>query len=1314
MVLVTDGNKGIFVLDKVLRDFGVWQGPPLDMMSDVQRAQNLAAADFSKPVLLTLSDYDPNGYQLVSMTSHTMYDEGRGILDDRLVFWRHLPWEENAAGQAPGNQYILHLRFVRDRSAQYDDTALPDMIPEQLWWNGAQLFQGMSFGGHQDPFRPEHRRLIARAIELSQRVKERLRNQGRVSELGRDFQAADLQMNMAGAAMGSAPVLRALNDNGFDPVESYAAKYFSDASHRPVRLQFREIKSLTAQDLSLDGEDENAAGTDPYGMSTLDMLDAANGYYFNSLDPSRQMVGIGEKAATSLESGIKYVLRTRRDIDQETGEIVYRIYAGAEDVPHDQNAAPAFELASVRYRDDGNGKYTVQSAKCMEFNITDRNEMTAVIGVVQRANHDIARGVYPDLYSVLSANGLERVVQQMGVPPGEKDGGEFKVMWLHGRGMNREIGPVGGGEVGGGTLFMSRVAKDDGRWSETYVLHDFPLIKLAHDSNYEGAHPDIMPLMQGIRNGGALAISHKHFDHNSIQNLAAMIDEYGDGWLKGLRVICRADVGYVIKKNLARLNVPKKNWPSFIEYEKSDGSYDQPLQKTGDKEYLFTARDEDGVARIQVQICADGSVHTARTDLHCITGCYGDDIFHQSILSAGDSVGITDHGKEFYRQPQRKLAQILGVDPSLLPEKYIALEETTSADDDDFAPSEDHFKQSARMVLESMPENLALAHHCFSTNDIERKVMREVVNEPATLRHTTAIGANMEIEDANANIHGADPFIDLRDVVLAYDKIPARLYALLIPSIEMVLEKRRSDAAKTSERLDTKGHSKTVDDLLAEDEVYSDLKDILEAGRREIKDADIPGKSRSFYDAFFANDDIAPDEKYANIKRLVLNELNHHKREMGDALKEDGKYPDSNVAYVVLRDILKKVEYQDEHGETQSKFKGSFRFESRGAWNDKALYEALMREDEEQEFISLRRTRTSEIAKRFRNDLGRLLLFTTGAIGNAEEQFATFAKLVRGESLLDHDPVSRPTGYKMGEQDLVHFCSQTPSMGPDAGLSQQKQIAEFTRNRNKIWMQAIKNGLEIYNPGQHLTHFMAYWSQQKGITARWDAANNKITVHGRYFHFKGHNSRRDFIRKFEQDWYDPAAVELYHVGSKRNYQIVSDLVVDAGLPAPDPDPENFVAYEFTKDDAGLIKREKTDFLTPAWWMFNIRRKWGLQYGGRLEMDRYVGIRRGAGRRSDALDVRSRAVGHFFEHTASKSVIDSIQPKFGPSPRQYVIGPSIADIQTAGHMPRGMTKTALARKQTLMQKRRLKRDTQQGGRNNSADIPQSPNANGGPS
>lgn len=1270
-----DDDGEIYALDKWLRKFGLWRGASLRRQSEAERKAAIAAMDFSKPFVWKRAAFDPEGYQLVTLTSHSSYDPETGVFDDKIVYWRHLPWDNTGKPGQKQDQYILQIRGIRDPSQ--DPAEVPRIIPEQIWWNGSQIFDGPVHGGPHDPYRPEYIKLINRMVEFSKRVKERLNDPSApLHEVGRDFSSAALALNMAKAIAGSGQNLRGLNDRGWDPVESAIHSYFSKASQKPGQKVSFTLPAIKATEESLlPGGTTNTARD----ISSLERLHVANGYYLNTLEPARQMMADREEVTSSLETGISYLASIEYTYDETTNRHAYRHMIAPEDPMDGTHTPEPFDIVRLEYSQKGD-VFTLEESSFMESPPTafkTVQDQLGLLGFNVACNDDLIARRYPDYKNHAYRHRLQDRLREMGIPPKlSETGGEFKWFSLNGRGFEKKI-DIFGDDIGGGNAVISRGLKDDGSISEVMVLHDVPLVIGGPDSDFDGMNPNFMPYIDALRKG-VIVLSHDHFDHASLEYLAKQTDEKGNGWLKGVRVVCREDVAYIVKKRLGKLNIPKTQWPQFLTYEGPDGQHHPDLIKMPDERtYAYCARDEDGNARIWVQVCANGSLHTAETDMHAFTGCYGDKVYHDTYITEADSLDIRQHGWKFLEQGQLALAAIPGVSEDRLRAKiknpnemYIGWDEPTNVTSDGFAPTIDQFKETMRQVLRALPPDRMVSHHPFSTSHLEIKATREVCNEAETLRNSTAVGANAEIRDACMNIHGVDPFTDLRQITVSPDKLPQQAYDAALGAVDAYVNACKTRAQAQESRAAAKNQALRAEDILADDIPYRVFKSVLDIANDEK--AKGQAKPDILYNAFFAGNDHAfedmaiaigfprassPRSMPAVVEAALEKARNARKKQ----LEMEGSDPEADTTFFMLRSLVNA---------------GCVTFKSKGDWNDTNMAQAIKRG---QETAARHGGRTSRLAKSFRSNPGALWVLSTGATGSAAEQFSSLSRYARGDSLYDYDEISRNTGYRIDPSKMVIFITQTPSMGEDAQVAQEALVRDIVNNRDNTVFRAFRGGFYIHNPKEDRSRYMQAFGAL-GWKPEWDGANNRIRI-SQPLHVHGHRFWGDIHKKMSDPRYKAKLVEAIHIPSQTAFSRWREIVERTGRRTSIKKPDDFVAMECREDPkTGKPFMQETDFLTPSYWLFQIKRKYGLQYGGIVNMVLASVMRRSGNKVMDALEARSGPDGYIAERSPTQLSNDWLKARDGSaSSRQAMMGPASADMQAGGGKPMGRTASSIIHK-----------------------------------
>ncbi len=1282
MALVEQGQEGIYALDKLLRKIGMWPGPRLENLKKEERRElydrMVEKGDFDKPYVLARSSCDPDSGQLSSMISYVSYDPDPDMSGDRkwihkLIYWRHMPWADGEQTEEEDVQ-VVELRGLANPE-QTGDT-VPDILPEQVWWNGKQMFQGGVYGGGHNPFRPEFRRFFGRVVEVSKRCNEILRNPARSLELiGRIFEPAK-------EALGSAPQIRGITSDGkWDPVESTLNSLFTNAITKPGDTITLNLPAVSVDENLFDLDEERKNKRE---LTPLDRLKIVNGFFYSSLPNVHGMMEDWGEPSTDFDSGMPYLASALYEYDEERKRHIFRQYIMPEDPPEDMDAPEPFDMIRLEYSQDGD-RFTLEDASMMDLpsgEFDDRASKLRLLGMMQDCANELAQGRYPDYRNHLFRHRLQDKFSEFGPPPGEDVGGEFKWYSMNGRSLEKKADVFGGNNVGGGQVLISRVMKTDQddrkRISETAMIHDFPLIVSKPESDYDGLSPDVMRVLNAVRNGGAIMISHDHFDHASLQYLAKMKDEDGNGWLKGVKVVCREDIGYIIRNQMTRIGVRPEDWPEFVYYDQPGGHPD--IKDMGDGQYAYCARDEDGIARIWTQICRKGSMHTAETDMHAFTGCYGDEHYHDTYVSDGDAFGIFEHGWRFLEKGQLALARLPEVTYEKLTAKikdfnklYIGWDEPTGVTLDGNAPRITQFEDTFRHCLRSLPEGYMVSHHSFSTNILERRVVRKICNEPETLRNVTAAGANSTIRDSCMNMFGVGPHIDdsdpdkdvvydetdLREVDIPPELLPQSAYDAALVAANDFLKTRIAKAEKARER-SKKANPPSVEELLEKDVPYLVFREILRQAEEEKKNGN--SKPLALYDAFFSGNENAFEKIVDELKlpkadttrkmpRVVRNALDNERKRLSAELINEEKDPEANTEFWMLRNLAKN---------------GRIRFSTKCCWNERNMYDAIMREGG-QETAARHGVRSSKRALNFRKDLGNLLVCATGATGSVGEQLSMLSSYAEGRSLYDHDEIARNTGYKIDSEKMILFVTQTPSMGDEARKNQERIVQDIVRNRGNTVFLSFHGGFRIINPKEHRAHFENYYRSQ-GWNIRWDGRNNELVVEDHHLHIKGHRSYNDMLKKMLDPRYKVKLVEAIHIPGWESLNRWTEIVLRAGRRTSIEKPDDYQAMECREDENGNPYMKVTDYLTPSYWLFKLRRKYPRQYGGYLEMLRLFIMPREGRRRMDALDVRSDGASNMFEETVAAITSGAfLKPYFKgvASAAQHYLGPDPANVRPEG-------------------------------------------------
>ncbi|MCB1321629.1 MAG: hypothetical protein KDK34_15345, partial [Leptospiraceae bacterium] len=290
------------------------------------------------------------------------------------------------------------------------------------------------------------------------------------------------------------------------------------------------------------------------------------------------------------------------------------------------------------------------------------------------------------------------------------------------------------------------------------------------------------------------------------------------------------------------------------------------------------------------------------------------------------------------------------------------------------------------------------------------------------------------------------------------------------------------------------------------------------------------------------------------------------------------------------------------------------------------------------------------------------------------------SRYARGDSLFDYSEISRNTAYKLGKpEDTILMITQTPSMGEDAQIAQETLVRDIINNRGNTVFLAIRNGFYVYNPGADRARYMAAFAEE-GWKPEWDAANNRIRIGGQPLHVHGHRFHGDLRKKFESDYYKPKMIALHHIPGLTALQRGLELIQNCGHRIALKQPEDFVFLRCREDEKGEPYLHKFASMTPSYWLIQMKRKFGLQYGGIVKMILATVMRRTGNGIMDALEARSGADGYVAEHSPIQLANDWLKARNGSaSARQAMMGPALADVQAAGGKPMGRTASSLIHK-----------------------------------
>lgn len=1296
MALVEDFNKkeeskALYALDKLLLYLGLWRGSAISGKSEAERLHALDTLDFSKKFILNGSAYDPEGQQIVLVTSETAYNKESGIFDDKIIFWKHAPYDQTN-GAEPSEHYVISWRGRRDPDQSTGE--LPVILPEQIWLNGDMKFGPSGSGEPADPFDPQYQRLINRVIELSQRVKESLSEREPVQDLARILSDSAKAKNILSELSGNMPFLEGLSEKG--GFEKTLTPYFLDViqeEHETLRLNCKSV----------------------------DELKAVHGFHVNTVDQGRSMSDQWEKSATHLESGMRFVTRNQYRCDEQSGEHIFSLNVSPENVPHDMPMPESYELVRLAYAYGEDGLFTLKDWNFMDSDKKDFSSLSRqhnLLGLYQKSMNYLNKGKYPPFHDLIHECGLDEVISEFHAPPTLKEGIELLWIPFNGRNMNKQVGPGGDG-LGGGNAFLNRYKKENGEWSECGVIIDIPYQPWGDDGDFEGMQPDFHAVWDKC---DTIILTHDHFDHSTIEYLAYQ------GLLKGKKVICEAAVEDIVRTRLDKLGIKKPDYPDFVNFDDQQSG----LIKTGKHTYAYSIQDNDGNTRFWNQICRDGAKHSAQVSAHMITGTFNGEQWSETYFNYGDAYEFTEHGIRFAEEGQlglfrvkeisdaakEKLLETVGNKQSAnnnrkpdkaaksfvirdlanqYPDKdfnklYIAHHDPTNCGTPGHAPRPEDVKANWRTSMQALGGDL-LIHVPFSTSMAEIRAMDELIAESATLRHSTDVGANMQIRGAVMNKHGVRSDLDLRNVKISVQHHPQALFDAALEGVEDFLQKRVERAQQAASK---RKDGLSTDDMLASDTPYQLLKLIQEKALLEIDHG--RDKPKILHDCFM-------DKENLSIWRSLLEES---ERPYTDTLDIDSLQTIPKAAFkqakeAIKQEIIKKLDIPSlqkaSPGENFNAAINSWANSNTAYWalksvekhgaivfdkhkpcsrNDYRMYQALMNDQPE---ASLHYSRTSKIAKFFRNFPEKLMIRVTGPIGSAAEGFATLSRYAHGDSLLDYDEFVRNTGYEISDKTpKTIFVTQTASMGSASELAQSKLMRTLVQNRGDTVFCAYKNGFRIHNPKEKLGTIMSMLKKQ-GWHGEWDAKNNEIRVHDVPFHIHGHGFMEDLRAIVNHS--KAKLHEIVHIPSWHNLITARDIIKAEGGHTSMEEPRDFVGMKAVTDkETGLTRHELTDYLTPSYWLIRLRRKYGQQYGGVVEMVRAIVQRDDGSKRLSGLDVRRSEHGNhqggfnaIIAHIAQNDFPQAANMDHAAS--NYALAPAAANIRAPAKPRSPASSTLLA-------------------------------------
>ena len=937
-----------------------------------------------------------------------------------------------------------------------------------------------------------------------------------------------------------------------------------------------------------------------------------------------------------------------------------------------------FELIRFEYEQVDDETFRRTYANLMEGDPTrfkDWRKARQLAGAYIGINNYLSERRYAPYYDIIYDCGLNLDYDERKPPPATPEG---ETAWIPLHGSSFEIDTEGfGAGLGGGNAITNRRIADDESISESMVLVGMPWEIGGPESEFDGAQPDITRFRDGLQNG-VILLDHRHFDHATLQYYAKM------GMLKGQRVVCRKDIQEIVQDEMKNLDVPRRDWPEFINPDHPD------MRRVDDYHYAYPVRDDNDNIRHWVQLCEFGAKHSALTDLFCITPCQNDAHYQTSYFFYNDAYDLHEHGWKFAKRGPLALADLDEIDETELrksikseDELYVAFHDPTNLGHPGSAEHQyEEFKEAARTLLKLFPDS-AMLWFTFATNHLERQAIWEVTAEQETLRNTTTVGASAERSDTIMNtVTGVDPFQDLREVEIDHTRLPQSAYDTALEALAAYVDKRKEQARK---RGNSKKNNKDYQQHLKEDVHHAVFGYILKRAREQKrKGHDTP---RILYEAFFngsetAFEDMAEkagvgrqDDNPRKMPNFVYNAIKEKRKSLGGDTDAEASGECPGFSGISEADVdafmMKSIEKH-----------GCVKFVSKNNIAEYKMYQAIMAG---QKYAGLHAGRGSDTAKAFRENPGSLLISCTGATGSIQEDEAQLSRYARGESLLDYDENARPTAYELDSKTVprILWVSQTASMGDNAKSTQNQLIKRIVKNRQELVIQSIQDGLIFHNPGQYHEHIMQHLHEQ-GAYPQYDGVSNEIRVYDVTSHVHGHGFQKD-VAHFIQAL--PAVThEAIHNPSQRNFMDFRNMVARLGECNLIETPRNFVNNVLSFDEkSGAPKMEQRDQLSIRRWLFTLKRPYRQNYGGILEATLNILGRTDGRRRDDGLDVRTENGGSFKSQTASTSTRAFQRSAAGTDARQRKeAGPSTTDVMRGNRRPRSRRSSA-----HVAQLRRLK-------------------------
>jgi hypothetical protein len=683
------------------------------------------------------------------------------------------------------------------------------------------------------------------------------------------------------------------------------------------------------------------------------------------------------------------------------------------------------------------------------------------------------------------------------------------------------------------------------------------------------------------------------FTHDHYDHADGMAYYAKAGMMKDKNVYATAEVKYFLDKKMDFLKVPRSQRPRI---------------HILDDESPICIRDDKGNARLWVQPAPNQALHSARCTPYMVTGCYGDKHYNGTALSYGDANGITDKGYEIFQKAARALAKEEGVTKSKVDfDITTTFHDPTAINYEGNAPDPDEVESNLSTILDIVADDKGVLMTPISTNDAEYTIGMNVAHRGG--RDLTAVGRNAELRVACKNLFGVKADFDLREL-----------------------------------HIDPFEESHKADPLIPQAVLTQYFESVLEPD-----DADIERARKSLYRQFMKDHDSED--------RKAVEEAESYAEEGAYDLASDRKREAARVsARTAVKEILEPSEREHQKSTSLYMLDSLFRHGAVVFENDVNGYLMWMAIRDRMDQASIRATRTSQLAKGFRLDPKRLMIFITGTQGNAEERFSTLQKFKDFFSLLDVNESVRNTGYKINAADFIPVITQPAIVGNHD--EQDRMINDLIRNRGVTLIGAYMNGFKVYNPKDKRDKIMAAFRKQ-GWKPELDPQGN-VSVSGVPIHVHGHGFRED-LKKIATNI--PSDLhEVHHVPSHDNYMLFRELMAENGLKHAGGKPDDFRVFRINRHaKAAADKFKQIAQLNPSYVLVSLERKYGQYFGGWLKLDRVTMLRNEGTGRKDGMMVRSDNDGVYHRKSAQQEWDAASNPhNFKPHGRTNKIAPSMVD------------------------------------------------------